>query len=75
MHKNIEWSTEMKIRLIHIYEEERKKGRGFMKRVKERWDAESECGTTSMQKLRDNATRFMKEPEMKNLILVRKDNR
>ena len=65
----------MKIRLIHIYEEERKKGRGFMKRVKERWDAESECGTTSMQKLRDNATRFKKEPEMKNLILVRKDNR
>ena len=34
--KNIEWCTEMKIRLIHIDEEERKKGRGFMKRVKER---------------------------------------
>ena len=43
-----------------------------MKRVKERWDAESECGTTSMQKLRDNAARFKKESEIKNLILVRK---
>ena len=72
VHKNIEWSTEMKIRLIQTDEEERKKGRGFMKRAKERWDAESECGTTSMQKLRDNAARFKKEPEIKNLILVRK---
>ena len=72
VHKNIEWSTEMKIRLIQINEEERKEGRGFMKRVKERWDAESECGRTSMQKLRDNAARFKKEPEIKNLILVRK---
>ena len=62
VHKNIEWSTEMKIRLIHIDEEERKKNRGFMKRVNERWDAESEYGTTSMQKIRDNAARFKKEP-------------
>ena len=72
VHKNIDWSTEMKIRLIHIDKEERKKGRGFMKRVKERWNALSECGTTSMQKLRDNAAHFKKEPEIKNLILVRK---
>ena len=69
MHKNIEWSTEIKIRLIHIDKEERKKGREFMKRVKGRWDEESECGTTSM---RDYAARFKKEPEIKNLILVRK---
>ena len=62
----------MKIRLIHIDKEERKKGRGFMKRVKERWDAESERGTTSMQKLRNNAARFKKEQEIQNLILVRK---
>ena len=62
----------MKIRSIQIDEEERKKGRGFMKRVKERWDADSECGTTSTQKLRDNAARFKKEPEINNLILVRK---
>ena len=72
VHKNIEWSTEMKIRLIQINEEERKKGRGFMKKVKERWDAESECGTTSMQKLRDNTARFKKELEIKDLILLRK---
>ena len=65
---NIEWSTEMKIRLIHIDKEEK----GFMERVKGRWDAELECGSTSMQKLRDNAARFKKESEIKNLILVRK---
>ena len=62
----------MKIRLIQIDEEERNKGRGFMKRVKERCDAESECGTISMQNLRDNAARFKKKTEIKNLILVRK---
>ena len=62
----------MKIRLIQIDDEERKKGGGFMKRVKERWDAESKCGTTSMQKLRDNAARFKKEPGIKNLMLARK---
>ena len=34
--KNIHWTTEMKIKLVKIDEEERGKGRRFMKRVKER---------------------------------------
>ena len=36
--KQLEWTTEMKISLVVIDNEERSKGRGFMKRVKERWD-------------------------------------
>ena len=36
--KNIDWTAEMKIKLLKIDNEERSKGRGFMKRVKQRWD-------------------------------------
>ena len=36
--KHLEWTTEMKLNLVTMDDEERVKGRGFMKRVKERWD-------------------------------------
>ena len=73
MQKNTEWNTEMKISLTIIDEEKRHKGRGFMKRVKERWDAKHlEHATASMQKIRDNASRFKKDHEILNLMLVRK---
>ena len=63
----------MKINLVIIDEEERAKGRGFMKRGKERWDQQyPEYQHASWQKLRDNAARFKKEPELISLILVRK---
>ena len=47
-----------------------------MKRVKKRWDLEyPEYANTCMQKLRDNASRFkLREPEVKNLMLVRTRN-
>ena len=62
----------MKILLVTLDEEERAKGRGFMKRIKERWDMKySEYQAASWQKLRDNVARFKKEPEIRNLILVR----
>jgi hypothetical protein len=62
--KNLDWNTEMKIILITIDEEERAKGRGFMKRVKERWDLKyPEHQGASWQKLRDSAARFKREPE------------
>ena len=52
---------------------ERGKGRGFMKRIKERWDQKyPEYQQASWQKLRDNAARFKKEPELTNLILLQK---
>ena len=36
---SLEWTAEMKIVLVTLDQEERAKGRGFMKRVKDRWDA------------------------------------
>ena len=68
--KHLDWTTEMKISLVAIDNEERRKGRGFMKRVKERWDEKyPEYRQASWQKLRDNAARFKKETEIMNLIL------
>ena len=63
----------MKISLIIIDEEERHKGREFMKRVKGKWDVKHpEHATASIQKLRENALRFKKDHEIMNLMLVRK---
>ena len=68
----IDWTSEMKVDLIIMDEEERANGRGFMKRVKARWDKKyPEFKDASWQKLRDNAARFKKESEIMNLILVR----
>ena len=76
MQKNTEWNTEMKISLIIIDEEERHKGREFMKRVKEKWDAKHpEHATASIQKLRENALRFKKDHEIMNLMLTRGSNK
>ena len=50
------WTTEMKIDVVIMDKEERAKGRGFMKRVKERWDQKyPEYQQASWQKLRGNA--------------------
>ena len=71
--KQLNWTTEMKIDVVTMNKQERAKGRGFMKRVKERWDQKyPEYQQASWQKLRDNAARFKKEPELMNLILVRR---
>ena len=70
--KKMEWTTEVKIKLMMIDEEERVKGRGFMKQVKERWEVEyPEYSETGWQKLRDNAARFKTEKEIRKLMLVR----
>ena len=72
---NINWTTEMKIKLVKIDDEERSKGRGFMKRVQERWDLKFlEQASFNMHNLRNNASRFQKELEIRNLILVRNRN-
>ena len=50
---SLEWTTEMKIVLVMLDQEERANGRGFMKQVKERWDAKCpEYQSASWQKLR-----------------------
>ena len=69
--KQLEWTTKMKIDLVTIDKEERARRRGFMKRVKERWDQKyPKYQQASWQKLRDNAARFKKAPELMSLILV-----
>ena len=71
--KKIQWTTEMKVHLIVMDPEEQQKGRGFLKRVKERWDTKyPEYKRVSMQQLRDNASRFKTEKEIINLILVKR---
>ena len=59
--KNIDWTTEIKIKTVKIDDEELSKGRGFMKRVKERWELEfPEKASISMHNFRNNAPRFKK---------------
>lgn len=66
---------------IHI--DERRKGRGFMKKVKDRWDNEfPEFKEFTPQNLNDNARRFKEEQEIINLVfeseqktLLQKQNR
>ena len=48
----------MKIDLLKIEERERKQSRGFMKRMKDAWDAIYGDKPMSAQTLRDNAVRF-----------------
>ena len=71
--KSTEWTTEMKMVLVMLDEDERPNGRGFMKRVKDRWNMKyPEHESARWQKLRDNSTRFEKDPEIKNLIPMRR---
>ena len=65
----------MKVRLVQIDNDERRRGRGFMKRVKDRWVEEyPEYAAVSMQQLHDNASLFWKEQTITNLILVRQES-
>ena len=49
----------MKIVLVMLDEDERAKGRGFMKRVRDRWDMKyQEYKSATSQKQRDNTACF-----------------
>ena len=62
----------MKIDLVMLVEEEFPKCRGFMKRVKDRWDVKyPKHESASWQKLKHKVACFKKDPEIKNLILAR----
>ena len=51
----VEWTLEMKVSLIKIDVQERKKGRGFMQRIKEVSDERYSGKPMTAQCLRDNA--------------------
>lgn len=59
--KSNEWTEERKNRLAQLDEEERVKGKGFMQRLKERWDLKYPGTRFTKQNLRDNANMFRKE--------------
>ena len=60
-HHLSEYTDDEKRWLVKAEEEEREKGRGFMARLKRRWDEQSEKCKVSQQNLRDNAVRFKRE--------------
>lgn len=65
------WANVMN--LLKIEECERKKGRGFMKRMKGAWDKLYANNQISAQTLRDSALRFRKDKLLLNLIEVRNE--
>ena len=67
---NNEWTNEMKPELLKIVREERNKGRGFIKRMKERWDEKYPGLLVTAQCLRDNAARISKDKALLNLLEV-----
>ena len=72
--KKTAWKTTEKLRLVEIDHEEREKGRGFMQRVKEKWDKEFPEKKCAAGTLIDNARRFKEMTEIKTLMLVKKRN-
>ena len=68
----IKWTTDKKIELLEIEQEERNKGRQFMERVRKRWNEIYPASGLTRQNLRDNAARFKKDKKLANLRLVRK---
>ena len=56
--------------MLEIEKMERRRGRGFMNRMKDAWDVIYDTPITA-QCLRDNAARFRKDKSILNLIEVR----
>ena len=69
------WTNEMKMNLLTIEEHERKRGRGFMKRMKEAWDGIYENNLMSAQTLGGNAVRFRKDKWLLSLIEIRDEGK
>ena len=61
MMNNREWTNEQKHKIVEIDIQERRRGKYFTRRVKERWDAEYPGIVRTAQNLIDNARRFKKE--------------
>ena len=70
--KKVKWTNEMKVKLLQIETEVRKKGRGYMQRLKIEWDMQyPEFNEMKAQCLRDNAAKFKKNKTIMNLVLIR----
>ena len=56
--ENSDWTLEMKVNLVKIDRDERKKGRGFVQRIKEVWNNRYRDKPLTVQCLRDNAPKI-----------------
>ena len=65
------WKNEMKVVLIVIDLDEEKNGRSFMSKVEERRNEVYPMMLMKSEKLRENAARFKKQPEILNLVRVK----
>jgi len=66
----------MKVKLVELDRQARAEGKGFMARLKARWNEQyGEYQQIDAQCLRDNASRFGKEQSIINILLVRKRNK
>ena len=64
-------TTEMTVTLLTIKEQERNRGRGIMKKMKEKWDNIYESWAVKVQTLIDNARRSRKDNKLLKLTIVR----
>ena len=48
-----EWTEQQQHKVVDIDTEERRRGKGFMQRVKQRWEAEYPTNPTTVQNCRD----------------------
>ena len=68
---SMDWIKEMKVRLVELDRQARSDGKGFMARLKRRWDEEyKEYRFLDAWCLRENASRSSKEQSVLNLVLV-----
>lgn len=73
--QNVMWTSEMKVTLIELEQTARSEGKGFMARLKARWDEMfTQYRHLGAQCLRDNASRFSNDQTIKNLLLVRQNS-
>ena len=62
----------MKVRLVQMDQQARREGRGFMMKLKARWDSEfTEHAYMTAQCLRDNGNRFKRDTTLMNWLVVR----
>jgi len=71
--QNFKWTNDKKLKLLELYNQAKSEGRGFMKRLKEKWDNEfPDVKFLSEQNLRDSASKFKKDKALVRLELVQR---
>ena len=65
------WDVKLKVQLVKLLQEEKRNGRGYMDRLHVKWcEEQPKLNWMSKQLLRDNASRFEKEEEIRQMLIV-----